>query len=308
MKAKKSNPLLLALVLLIASLFPLLFVLRLNNVNINAFIPSVLKNKLKNNNQKGLLAPLLKIPENKVLFGKKGDTEVYKIQKGDQWVVVIDGQEGQLYDAVDNPTFSPDGDQFVYSASLAGEEFVVVDNAPQEKKYTDILQILFGPNGDILAYLAESESGSVVVVNGVEGKFYEDIGTLKTETGTTFLTFSPDGKSIVYRATEGQKTFIVVDTKEGKKYAEISEIYFSSDGKQIAYYAKEGDKVYTIINNQVTEVKTIDPDAEKPPVTNDSTTTTKKNKNDTRNLSPDIDNQPDRLSPLICGQTTDCNF
>jgi len=263
----------------------------------------------------------------KALFASNGQTEIYKIQKDDKWVVIVDGQESALYDSVANPTFSADGEQFAYSATIDGEEFVIMNNERQGKSYFDIRQILFNANGSILAYLADTGNGSLVVLNGVEGKLYQNIGTLETEWGTTFLAFTSNNQ-IIYRAVEGQKTFIVVDTAEGKKYAEIKEIYFSADGTQIAYYAQDGNNMITIINGRVTAVEPITPatpnnnsitppaTAPIPPsnTTPDSSfpvTSSEKNlraKDSSRNLSPNIDNQPTKLNPLICGQTTECNF
>lgn len=251
----------------------------------------------------------------KTLFASSGQTEIYKVQKDDKWVVVIDGQESALYDDVANPTFSLDGTQFAYSATIDGEEFVIMNNEQQGEAYFDIRQILFNSTGSTLAFLADTGNGSLVVVNGVEGKTYDIIGTLETELGITFLAFTTDDK-IVYRPVEGQQTFIVVDTAEGKKYAEIKEIYFSTDGTHVAYYAQEGNNLLTIIDGKVTETQVITPvDPVVAPTTPRTTTppvttpSQKLNSKDSaRNLSPDIDKQPDRLNPLICGQTTDCNF
>ncbi|TAK96727.1 hypothetical protein EPO05_01075 [Patescibacteria group bacterium] len=313
MKTKKSNPLLLTLLLLLASLVPLFFIFQLNDPRISYFIPDIIKKRLGRSVSPSNVTSPFDNPANKILFAKNGDTEIYKVQEGDQWAVLIGDQKSALYDAVDNPTFSPDGTRFAYSATLDNQEFVVVDNTPQENRYLNIKQILFSPDGKILAYLAENSDGSLVIINGVEGKTYQDIGTLETEAGVTFLSFTPDSQNIVYRAEEGQKTFVIVNTAEGKRYAEITTIYFSSDGSQIAYYAEDGNQLYTIINNQVTNVQPINPT---PPNTNppppstppQANTTPNSAKSKSRNLSPGIDNQPDKLNPLICGQTTDCNF
>lgn len=248
----------------------------------------------------------------KSLFASNGQKEIYKIQKDDKWVVVIDGQESAAYDDVANPTFSSDGEQFAYSATIDGEEFVILNNEQQGKSYFDIRQILFNSDGSLLAYLADTGNGSLVVVNGVEGELYENIGSMETEFGITFLVFT-SGNQIVYRAVEGQKTFIVVDTSEGKKYAEIKEIYFSTDGSQVAYYAQDGNNLLTIINGKVTDTQVISPttSANKPPTSRTPLVSSEKKlraKDSSRDLSPDIDSQPARLNPLVCGQTTACNF
>lgn len=283
-----------------------------DNPNVSSLVPDLLKKKAPTENAPA--ASPFSGSRNRILFAKHGDKEIYKEERDGQWIVIIDGQESALYDDVANPTFSTDGSRFAYSAELNDEEFVVMDGAQQGKSYLKIKQILFNPDGSVLAYLAETGDGSLVVVDGEEGAKYGAIGTMQTESGTTFLAFTSDSK-IVYRAIEGDETFIVIDGEEGDHYAEISTIYFSEDGTQIAYYAIDGDRIITIINGQVTNVETIpaeeDTDNAGPIPTVPTTSTNpiiRNAKDPSRNLSPDIDKQPDQLVPIICGQTTDCNF
>lgn len=281
-----------------------------DNPTVSSLVPDALKRKTETGS-----APVespFSGSDNRVLFAKRGDTEIYKEERDGQWFVIIDGQESALYDNVANPTFSTDGSQFAYSAKIGDEEFVVMDNQQQGKSYLKIKQILFNADGSILAYLAESANGSLVVVDGKEGTLYGDIGTINTESGSTYLAFTSDSQ-IVYRAIDGQETFIVIDDEEGKRYAEISTIYFSSDGTQVAYYAQDGNQLLTIINGQVVKTETISPATTPANTTIPTIPTTAEKirlnaKDPSRNLSPDIDNQPDKLNPLICGQTTDCNF
>lgn len=282
-----------------------------DNPAVSSLVPNVLKKK----------APAESAPatspfsgsDNRILFAKNGDTEIYKEERDGQWFVIIDGQESALYDGVANPTFSPDGAQFAYSARINNEEFVVMDGAQQGKSYLKIKQIIFNADGSVLAYLAEAANGNLVVVDGKEGKVYGDIGTMDTESGSTYLAFTSNNQ-IVYRAIDGKETFIVVDGKEGAKYTEIGTIYFSEDGTQIAYYAQDGTQIITVINGKVTNVENTPPTNNNPPSNSAllnplvSTPSVRRAKDSSRNLSPDIDKQPSGLNPLICGQTTDCNF
>lgn len=280
-----------------------------DNQAVSSLVPNIFKKKPAP--ESAPAASPFNSADNRILFAKKGDTEIYKEERDGRWVVIIDGQESALYDDVANPTFSEDGSHFAFSATLDDQEFVILDNKQQGKSYSNIKQIIFSADGSLLAYLAETENGDLVVVNGKEGKIYDSIGTLETEAGVTLLTFTA-GNQIVYRAVDGQKTFIVIDTAEGKKYAEIISIYFSADGKQIAYYATDGNKEYTIINGQVTNVRIISQSSSSSSSSQSnssaSSSTIRKAKDSSRNLSPDIDKQPDKLNPLICGQTTECNF
>jgi len=79
------------------------------------------------------------------------------------------------------------------------------------------------PDSERLAYRAQEGDKQFVVVDGEEGKRYEDI--LK---GT--LIFSPDSEHLAYGAQEGNEQFVVLDGEEGKRYEGIVTI---SGGKII---------------------------------------------------------------------------
>lgn len=185
----------------------------------------------------------------RLLFASNGQRNIYKVQKGDKWAVEIDGQESQAFDFVDNPTFSPDGTQFVYSATDSGQSFMVIDNTVQEQVYDKILQIIFSPDGKKLGYVAEKGSQSMIVLNGQEGKAYQEIAPLQTSSGSTYIIFSPDGKSIAYKVVDDKGTYVVVNGQAGKVYTDIISFAFTPDG-QFTYQAQSGDQQITIVNNQ----------------------------------------------------------
>jgi len=185
----------------------------------------------------------------RLLFASNGQRNIYKIQKGDKWTVEIDGQESAAYDYVANPTFSPDGTQFVYSAVQNDQAFVVIDNTVQQQVYDSILQIIFSPDGKKLGYLAEKGNQSVIVLNGQEGKAYQKIAPLQTSAGSTYIIFSPDGKSIAYKVVDDKGTYVVVNGQAGKIYTDITSFAFTPDG-QFTYQAQTGDQQVTVVNNK----------------------------------------------------------
>ena len=71
----------------------------------------------------------------RLLFASSGKRSVYKVQKGEKWVVEIDGEESAEYDYVDNPTFSADGLQFAYSVTVTGQSFVIFEKTVQQQIY-----------------------------------------------------------------------------------------------------------------------------------------------------------------------------
>jgi len=93
-----------------------------------------------------------------------------------------------------------------------------------------------GPSPDSrhIVYVQERDHKQVLVLDGVEGKEFNEIGGVQ---------FSPDSMHIVYRAGLGTKKgystkwLVVLDGKEGKEYDEVSEICFSPSGTRLAYVA-----------------------------------------------------------------------
>jgi len=106
-----------------------------------------------------------------------------------------------------------------------------------------------------VAYVAKAGDKEFAVVDGKEGKQYDDVYG---------LTFSPDSKRVAYWAKAGGKQFAVVDGKEGKQYDEIGIVCyfdlfavvfthsftFSPDSKRVAYWAKAGDKEFAVVDGK----------------------------------------------------------
>jgi Tol biopolymer transport system component len=98
--------------------------------------------------------------------------------------------------------------------------------------------MIFSPDSKKLAYFAQPKwnRSSCIVVNGVEGKTYDDTG---------FASFSPDSSQLAYsarrRAKDGPgKERAVIDGKEGSDYETLSAIVFSPDSRHSAYLASSG--------------------------------------------------------------------
>lgn len=99
---------------------------------------------------------------------------------------------------------------------------------------------IFSPDGNHIAYSVFSNEGQRVIVDGLEGKYYEHISN---------LTFSPDSKHCAYIAKEGEKYFLVLDGEEiGKQYDRVGGFVFTPDGYQAVFIVKKNEKWLAVID------------------------------------------------------------
>jgi hypothetical protein len=86
-----------------------------------------------------------------------------------------------------------------------------------------------------MGYVAKVGAKRLVVIDGAEGKLYEDIQN---------PAFSSDSQRVAYVAKVGGKDLPVIDGVEGKRYDGVWELSFSPDSRRVAYVAKSGEKKY----------------------------------------------------------------
>jgi Tol biopolymer transport system component len=129
--------------------------------------------------------------------------------------IVIDGREmllSQWY-AKTVLAFSPDGRRFVHVVNQRDEKNqrdvgFLVDDGRQGPVYDQIKgRPTFSPDGSRLAYVARKDWKWRVVVNGVEGPAFYNIGE-----GS--VTFSPDSAHLAYTAWRAGKWRLVIDDRE----------------------------------------------------------------------------------------------
>jgi WD40 repeat protein len=84
-------------------------------------------------------------------------------------------------------------------------------------------------NSTRIAYCARTGDRMVAVIDGLEGKQYDEIFS---------IVFSPDSNRLAYLAKSGNKTAVVVDGEE-KLYDDASGLTFSPDSKHLAYTSPE---------------------------------------------------------------------
>jgi Tol biopolymer transport system component len=128
-------------------------------------------------------------------------------EEEDTWFVVLDGQAGKPYEAwVTGPVFSPDSQRLAYAVAVDEAKQTVVLDGLDSKAYNGIKPALlaFSPDSRRLAYGAQGDKGWHVVLDGQEGRVYENLLSLG---GGKIVFDAPD--RFHYLATSGQDIYIV---------------------------------------------------------------------------------------------------
>jgi hypothetical protein len=128
-------------------------------------------------------------------------------EEEDAWFVVLDGQAGKPYEAwVTGPVFSPDSQRLAYAVAVDEAKQIVVLEGRESKAYNGIKMDLlaFSPDSRHLAYGAQGDKGWCVVLDGQEGKPYENLFILG---GGKIVFDAPD--RFHYLATRGQDIYVV---------------------------------------------------------------------------------------------------
>lgn len=201
------------------------------------------------------------IDANSIAISADGTRYGFIAKRGGRWVVVVDGIAANTpYDDIAPylvaPTlhFSPDGKRLAYVAlrreadpSPLGYRFgwFVVDNDVKGPEFEKIAggSLRLSPDGKHLGYIANRNGKPRLVVDGVEGKAYENI-VWRSNYDTPFV-FSPDGKRVAYVAATGRKNdyIPVVDGKEGKKSRGVAGLTFSPDSRHVAFITGEKEPI-----------------------------------------------------------------
>lgn len=160
-------------------------------------------------------------------------------------IVVFDGVEGKPFDylAVVPLRFSPDGKRLIYAARRGNKDYVV-DGAKEIDEGDYVSPIFYSKDGGRYAYQVSRGEDRRVVVDGVVGKSYVEIGNE--------VLFSADGKHVMYRAAVARGEVLVVDGVELSKVGAIgeNEYDFTPDGRPAyrvqvdpqTYYMEFGDR------------------------------------------------------------------
>ena len=189
------------------------------------------------------------------LFSPDGTRWAYAAKTMNKWVMVVDNNISQGFDAIATYVFSGDGNHLAYEAKDGGKWAVVLDN--RKGPQYDGLQFnpAFSPDSQHMAYAAKKGERWVVVIDGRESVEYEAIVCGDP-------VFSPDSKHVAYAAKKDGKWFVVRDGQPGshhdfiigrtKSFVLLNTILFSvvysTDSKHLAYVAMNGRKAVLVVD------------------------------------------------------------
>lgn len=153
-------------------------------------------------------------------FSPEGGRVAYFAERTGKKVLVADGRQF-AHDEIANVKFGP-GARLMFAGKRGTRQVVYVDGAgekeyaagaaePADARHYDSHddEFAFSPDGRRYAYVANQGGREFVVVDGAEGKQYDDIDDLQ---------FTADGRHVVFAARRGGKSLVVVDGVEGREY------------------------------------------------------------------------------------------
>lgn len=152
-----------------------------------------------------------------IRFSPDSQHVAYVGTKRRQQSVVVDGQAGPVFDAVEMVQFKPDSAGVVYIAKK-GEIYSVVNDSQVGSGFDEINggSLVVSPNSKRIAYFARTGKVWKAVVDGDLGKDYEGVFYKS-------LSFSPDSKHVVYFVKEGKQNVVIVDGERGPIYQKFAD-------------------------------------------------------------------------------------
>ena len=90
-------------------------------------------------------------------FSRDGTSHALVAERGSKNLLVVNGNEGPLFDRVVTPRFTPDGTRVVYRARDHGERFAVVadlhgNTLREHPHYEAVFEVVFSPDGESVGY------------------------------------------------------------------------------------------------------------------------------------------------------------
>jgi Tol biopolymer transport system component len=149
--------------------------------------------------------------------------------------LVVDGVEGNPYQSVGPPVFSPDAKRIAYWAYKDNKFLCIVDGVDgngyePSKTIRDqkacISNPVFSPDSKRVAYWVRRGDNCLCVIDGKEGKEYNRV---------SLPIFSPDSRRVVYTVVGRTKAFVVVDGVEGPLFDYVGKPVFTSDSQHLVY-------------------------------------------------------------------------
>lgn len=222
-------------------------------------------------------------------FSPDGRRHMYVGERNRQWHVVADGDVSPAYEAVllGRQVFSKDGNHLCYSVARNGKQVLIVDGK-ERGIYDAVAEMRFSPSGDRFAFVVVEGSVRRVITDGVAGNAYDTIGSLEfSPDGTTLAyparangkwlmvandkpmgapydmisspLFSPDSKHVIFLARTEREQFVVQDGKPSPAYDELRVAKFSPDSQRVGYVARKDRLWFVNVDGKASYPSDVEP-------------------------------------------------
>jgi Tol biopolymer transport system component len=168
-------------------------------------------------------------------------------------IVINEQEQPGTFERIESNSlvFSPDSKRFAFIAAsrdVAPDKlFFVIDGQPTPG-YDSVRvgSFIFSPDSKRHSYQVVDRNRPIVVIDGREGRAYDDILAYP---GTPTAHFSPDSSKLVYVARRENQYYVVVNNNEGMGYDGIApNVVFSADAKRMAYPASRQRKQFVVLD------------------------------------------------------------
>ena len=196
-----------------------------------------------------LLGPFKNLGKDTPFFSPYTKRTAFTIYTDEFDHAVIDGEHGEKFLGLGRIIFSNDGKNYIYKAQTQTGQLVVL-NGVKQREFKGIKDDpVFSPDGKKTAYTAfKNKKDAYVISGGKEYGPYKNVREIK---------FSPDSSKLAFTAFIHKGWHLVVDGRESKPYKNIMEITFSVNN-ETACVAQKKQKLFVLKNfTPLMEYKTI---------------------------------------------------
>jgi hypothetical protein len=172
-----------------------------------------------------------------IVWSRDGEHLAYAAERKGRWLVVVDGREGQTFEALRARSLqlSADGAHHAYAADEDGKVVVVADGL-KSAPYEAVGHLTLGGEG-FVAFVARRKIGSLVVAGGKESGVYEDVAD---------LALSPGGRRLAWTARRDGHWHVVDGGSESEPYDRVSKLAWAPRTDALAYAVGQGDAEWVV--------------------------------------------------------------
>lgn len=181
------------------------------------------------------------LPAGAMHYSQGPDEEAlaYSVKRGDRWHMVVKGREGEGFDSVFGPVWSPDGTRVAFQArtrSEGREENFVVEGERKSEAFDQVFDPAFTPDGKVV-FQAAKGGKRFLVVDGVRQEEFAG-------REVTLPVFSPDGKVMSYAADTGKGWCVIAGSKKSDLLHWVWRPRISPDGKRVGFGARSDSELW----------------------------------------------------------------